>query len=193
MTIEWLGKGGEAISDQVLIDKVKAGNDHAFRLLVEKYRDYLFRTIYSVLKDQKEAEDATQEVFIKIYTSLPKYENQGFKTWITRIAVNHAIDMRRKKQRRKEEMAEELESHIGGSLADDVELEVMRRERQKLVQKRLEEVPANYRDVIYGFYIQEKSYQEMASEQNVQVKTIETKLYRARIWIKTHWKEEDFL
>jgi len=145
------------------------------------------------LKDQKEAEDATQEVFIKIYTSLPKYENQGFKTWITRIAVNHAIDMRRKRQRRKEEMTEELESHIGGSQADDVELEVIKRERQKLVQQRLEEVPANYRDVIYGFYIQEKSYQEMASEQNVQVKTIETKLYRARLWIKTHWKEEDFL
>jgi len=160
---------------------------------VEKHRDYLFRSIYSVLKDQKEAEDATQEVFIKIYTSLPKYENQGFKTWITRIAVNHAIDMRRKKQRRKEEMTEELESHIGGSQADDVELEVLKRERQKLVQKRLEEVPANYRDVIYGFYIQEKSYQEMASEQNVQVKTIETKLYRARLWIKTHWKEEEFL
>ncbi len=153
----------------------------------------MFRTIYSVLKDQKEAEDATQEVFIKIYTSLPKYENQGFKTWITRIAVNHAIDMRRKRQRRKEEMTEELESHIGGSQADDVELEVIKRERQKLVQQRLEEVPANYRDVIYGFYIQEKSYQEMASEQNVQVKTIETKLYRARLWIKTHWKEEDFL
>ncbi|MDR4318437.1 RNA polymerase subunit sigma [Niallia circulans] len=162
-------------------------------MLVEKHRDYLFRSIYSVLKDQKEAEDATQEVFIKIYTSLPKYENQGFKTWITRIAINHAIDMRRKKQRRKEEMAEELESHIGGSQTDDVELEVLRRERQRLVQKRLEEVPANYRDVIYGFYIQEKSYQEMAAEQNVQVKTIETKLYRARLWIKTHWKEEEFL
>ncbi|EOR21514.1 RNA polymerase sigma factor SigW [Niallia nealsonii AAU1] len=160
---------------------------------MEKHRDYLFRSIYSVLKDQKEAEDATQEVFIKIYTSLPNYENQGFKTWITRIAVNHAIDMRRKKQRRKEEMTEELESHIGGSLADDVEIEVLKRERQKLVQKRLEEVPANYRDVIYGFYIQEKSYQEMALEQNVQVKTIETKLYRARLWIKTHWKEEEFL
>lgn len=90
-------------------------------------------------------------------------------------------------------MAEELESHIGGSQTDDVELEVLRRERQRLVQKRLEEVPANYRDVIYGFYIQEKSYQEMAAEQNVQVKTIETKLYRARLWIKTHWKEEEFL
>lgn len=176
-----------------MIEKVIAGNDHAFRILVEKYRNHLFRTVFSVLKDQKEAEDATQEVFIKIYTSLPKYENQGFKTWLTRIAINHAIDVKRKQQRRREDVMEEMELQIESPESNNVELEVIKRERQKLVQSRLKEVPANYRDVIYGFYIEEKSYQEIASEQNVQVKTIETKLYRARLWIKNHWKEEEFL
>jgi RNA polymerase sigma factor (sigma-70 family) len=68
---------------------VLEGNDHAFRLLVEKYRNDVFRTIFAVLRDQKEAEDAAQEVFMKIYTSLPQYQNQGFKTWMTRIAVKH--------------------------------------------------------------------------------------------------------
>lgn len=176
-----------------MIEKVIAGNDHAFRILVEKYRNHLFRTVFSVLKDQKEAEDATQEVFIKIYTSLPKYENQGFKTWLTRIAINHAIDVKRKQQRRREDVMEEMELQIESPESNNVELEVIKRERQKLVQSRLKEVPENYRDVIYGFYIEEKSYQEIASEQNVQVKTIETKLYRARLWIKNHWKEEEFL
>lgn len=176
-----------------MIEKVIAGNDHAFRILVEKYRNHLFRTVFSVLKDQKEAEDATQEVFIKIYTSLPKYENQGFKTWLTRIAINHAIDVKRKQKRRREDVVEEMELQIESPESNNVELEVIKRERQKLVQSRLKEVPANYRDVIYGFYIEEKSYQEIASEQNVQVKTIETKLYRARLWIKNHWKEEEFL
>ena len=85
------------------------GSDHAFRLLVEKYRNDVFRTVFAVLRDQKEAEDAAQEVFMKIYTSLPQYENQGFKTWMTRIAVNHAIDVKRKLARRKEEVAEALE------------------------------------------------------------------------------------
>lgn len=169
------------------------GNNHAFRLIVEKYRSYLFRTIYSVLKDQKEAEDATQEVFLKIYTSLPNYQNQGFKTWITRIAMNYAIDVRRKQQRRREDMIDEMEWQMGGTDVEQVELEVIKRERKNLVQRRLKEVPENYRQVIYCFYIEEKSYQEIAREQNVQVKTIETKLYRARIWIKNHWKEEDFL
>lgn len=188
----FLGKGGREINDQLLIEKVVAGSDHAFRLMVEKYRNHLFRTIYSILKDQKEAEDATQEVFLKIYTSLPTYENQGFKTWITRIAVNYAIDVSRKQRRKKEDIMEEIAIETS-TLDNDVESEVIKRERQRLIQKRLHDVPSNYRDVLYGFYIAEKTYKEMAEEQQVQIKTIETKLYRARLWIKNHWKEEDFL
>ncbi|WP_420490605.1 sigma-70 family RNA polymerase sigma factor [Neobacillus niacini] len=168
------------------------GSDHAFRLLVEKYRNDVFRTVFAVLRDQKEAEDAAQEVFIKLYSSLSQYENQGFKTWMTRIAVNHAIDIKRKLARRKEESVESLEHPALGTPKDSVEKELFEGERVTQVRKRLEELPENYRDVIYGFYIAEKSYQQMAKEQNVQVKTIETKLYRARVWMKKNWKEDDF-
>ena len=190
--MEAVRKGGREISDQVLIQKVKSGNDHAFRLLVEKYRNDLFRTIYAVLRDQKEAEDAAQEVFLKIYTSLPQYEDQGFKTWITRIAVNHAIDVKRKRDRRQEDTLEKVEYDFQESQSESVEAEIINKERRTLVRKKLNELPANYRNVIYDFYIAEKSYQQMAEEQNVGIKTIETKLYRARLWMKKHWKEDDF-
>lgn len=76
---------------------------------------------------------------------------------------------------------------------NSVEGVLLQKERHELVREKLNEIPANYRDVIYGFYIAEKSYQQMAEEQKVQVKTIETKLYRAKQWMKTHWKEDDFL
>src|SRR4051794_25658191 len=150
------------------------GSDHAFRLLVEKYRNDVFRTVFAVLRDQKEAEDAAQEVFMKIYSSLSQYENQGFKTWMTRIAVNHAIDVKRKLARRKEEVIEALEQQAFETPKDGVEKELIDNERLSQVRKRLDDLPENYRDVIYGFYIDEKSYQQMAEEQNVQVKTIET-------------------
>ena len=186
------GKGERTINEAALIEKVLDGNDHAFRLLVEKYRNDVFRTIFAVLRDQKEAEDAAQEVFMKIYLSLPQYQNQGFKTWITRIAVNQAIDIKRKQVRRREEVAEEPELPLAGTAKDSVEKEIIETDRRRLVRKKLDELPDNYRDVIYGFYIAEKSYQQMAEEQNVQVKTIETKLYRARHWMKRNWKEDDF-
>nr|WP_309475250.1 sigma-70 family RNA polymerase sigma factor [Bacillus sp. 03113] len=150
--------------------------------------------MYAVLKDQKEAEDAAQEVFLKIYTSLPQYEHQGFKTWMTRIAVNHAIDVKRKRDRRHEDIVESVEyDHDHYSIQrKSIDHEMIIKERRKQVRERLNELPENYRVVIYDFYIAEKSYQQMAEEQSVQVKTIETKLYRARNWMKKHWKEDDF-
>jgi RNA polymerase sigma factor (sigma-70 family) len=190
--LEAARKGEREISDQVLIQQTKSGNEHAFRLLVEKYRNDLFRTIFAVLRDQKEAEDAAQEVFIKIYSSLPQYEDQGFKTWITRIAVNHAIDVKRKRDRRREDSLEYAGYEFHGTQKEAVEAEVMNKERRKRVREKLHQLPDNYRDVIYDFYIAEKSYQQIADEQNVQVKTVETKLYRARLWMRKHWKEDDF-
>lgn len=96
--------------DAALIKIARSGNDHAFRLLVEKYQLHVYKSVYAVLRNQKDAEDASQEVLLKIYTSLPRYENQGFKTWITRIAMNHAIDMKRKHSRRREDMESAMHS-----------------------------------------------------------------------------------
>lgn len=144
------------------------------------------------MRDQKEAEDAAQEVFMKIHHSLPTYENQGFKTWMTRIAVNHAIDVKRKKERRREDVLEEVNDEISGLTKVGIDSEILLKEKRQLVREKLDELPDNYREVIYGFYIAEKSYEQMAFEQNVQVKTIEMKLYRARHWMKRHWKEDDF-
>lgn len=180
--------------DDVLIEKARSGNDHAFRLLVEKYRTQIYKTVYPVLRNQKDAEDAAQEVFLKIYTSLPGYKNQGFKTWITRIAVNHAIDMKRKKMRRREDPIMELESrNLQIPHMETTEEVVVNNEVKQLVRIRLHELPDNYRDVIIGFYLKEKTCKQLADEQQVQVKTIRTKLYRARQWIKMHWKEDDFV
>ncbi|MFE4240327.1 sigma-70 family RNA polymerase sigma factor [Peribacillus butanolivorans] len=175
-----------------LVEKVRGGNDHAFRILIGTYKETIFRTVYSVLRNQKDAEDATQEVFIKIYTSLPQYKNQGFKTWITRIAVNHAIDLKRKRERQKEESHEvqPSEAHLG--LSDDVEAVFFRNEKRKQVLRKLNDLPEGYRDVVYGYYIQEKTFQQIAEEQQIQVKSVEVKLYRARNWMRKHWKEEDF-
>ncbi|WP_421383044.1 sigma-70 family RNA polymerase sigma factor [Bacillus salacetis] len=182
--------------EQALVEKVRNGSDHAFRVLIEKYKHHVFRTVFSILRNQKDAEDASQEVFVKIYTSLPQYEDQGLKTWITRIAVNHAIDSKRKTARRNEEMADNPAALPKADIQledyESVEAKFEEKQLRLLVRRRLGEMPENYRRVIQDYYIEEKSYQQMAEEQQVGVKTIETKLYRARLWMKKHWKEEEF-
>lgn len=171
---------------------MKAGDEHAFRLLIERYKNALFKVIYPILRDEKDAEDAAQEVFLKIYYALPGYNSEGLKTWMTRIAVNHAIDVKRKKQRQRETVIEVEELSQISQSEESVVVPLLQKEQRELVRNRLEEMPPNYRDVIYAYYITEKSYKQIADEQRVEVKTVETKLYRARNWMKKHWKEDDF-
>lgn len=180
--------------DAKLIEKAKKGDQHAFRLLVKTYQTYVFKAVFAVLQNQKDAEDAAQEVFLKIYTSLSNYENQGFKTWVTRIAVNHAIDIKRKKGRYREDLSEDIETedNILSLRSESPEDHVLKEIQKKHVREHIKDLPANYRDVVIGYYINEKSYKELAEEQQVKIKTIETKLYRARLWMKKHWKEDDF-
>ncbi|WP_099354977.1 RNA polymerase sigma factor [Fredinandcohnia onubensis] len=180
------------MEDEILIEKAKAGDEHAFRLFIEKYKNLVFKAIYSVLRHEKDAEDATQEVFLKIYYALPQYSSQGMKAWLTRIAVNHAIDVKRKKQRQQEMVLEPDDIPTLSSPEENVVLPLLQKEQRELVKSRLHDMPANYRQVIEAYYIAEKSYKQIAEEQQVEVKTVETKLYRARNWMKKHWKEDDF-
>ncbi|WLR53338.1 sigma-70 family RNA polymerase sigma factor [Bacillus tianshenii] len=176
------------MEDEKLVRQVLAGNEHAFRILVATYHQPLFKAVYPILRNEKDAEDAVQESFIRIYYALPRYQFQGLKTWMTRIAVNHAIDMKRKAMRQVEAVHEPIQQ-AGG---ENLETFVIRKEEHEAIRRKLAELPTNYRDVIQAFYIDEKSCREIASDEEVTIKTVETKLYRARQWMKKNWKEEDF-
>lgn len=171
-----------------------SGDEQAFRELVDKYGNYLFQVVYAVLRSTKDSEDVSQEALFKIYASLPQYQYQGFKTWITRIAVNKAIDYKRAQERKKEQLVEAWE-FVGstGEEADGrpVEELVLRRQRKDEVRRQLEQLPDHYREVVVAFYMEEKSYQEIADEFGMALKTVESKLYRAKQMMRKQWKEED--
>ncbi|MCY9666886.1 sigma-70 family RNA polymerase sigma factor [Paenibacillus alginolyticus] len=174
------------------------GDEAAFRELVTTYRHYLFQTIFAIVRHAKDAEDLSQDVWTRIYFSLPQYQMKGLKTWMTRIAVNRAIDFKRSASRRREEMTAEMEGPLQSSdtypyTEHGVEQEVMLNETTELVRKKLHQIPANYHEVLTAYYIHHQSYQDIANAQGVTVKTIESKLYRAKQWLRNNWKEEEFL
>jgi RNA polymerase sigma factor (sigma-70 family) len=111
---------------------------------------------------------------------------------MARIAVNKAIDFKRKQQRTKVELLETYDHLPDPEDPGNIETALIIKEKRKLVLRRMNQLPENYRRVINSYYMEEKSYKEIASEQGVEAKTIETKLYRARKWIQRHWKEDDF-
>ncbi|OBZ15691.1 RNA polymerase subunit sigma [Bacillus sp. FJAT-26390] len=163
---------------------------------MQAYGPYIYRTVFAVLHSPHDAEDVTQEVLLQIYRSLPSCRLDGLKTWITRIAVNRAIDFRRSKARRpeelidSEEMSDKLQEDAASAPAAE-QLAIEQEDRQQ-VRDRVEEMPDNYREVVTAYYMEDKSYEQIAAETGLELKSVESRLYRARSWMRRHWRKEDF-
>ncbi|WP_085495132.1 RNA polymerase sigma factor [Paenibacillus aquistagni] len=186
--------------------RIRAGDADAFRLLMEGYRQHIFQIAYSVVRNRADAEDIVQEAFIQIHRALPQYEMKGLKAWISRITINKAIDYKRKKARRPE-LVSQLATHDGALRADhesvdsaypyeqnsrDALAEVLDIERKEQLAAELDRIPPLHREMVQAFYLEDKSYDQIASEQHITPKTVESRLYRARQWLRNHWKEEDW-
>lgn len=146
-----------------------------------------------MLQHPKNAEDVTQESFIQIYDSLPDYRGQGFKTWMTRITVNKAIDFKRKAYMNKE-IATQADRKLNEWISPDVhsvEEEVLRKQGDQRIREKINELPPQYKEIVYAYYIEGNSYQDIAEKFNLEYKSVESRLYRARKWIQGNWKEDD--
>lgn len=189
-----LGKEGRVIEDENLIREICRGDGNSFRHFVEKYSQHVYKVTYSVLRDDKEAEDAAQETFMQIYKALPEYRHQGLKTWITRIALHKAIDARRRRDRLREQPVDyDSLLNITPAGDEDVLLGVVRRDRKDRLWTEVDQLPPAHREVVVAFYLENKNYEQIAAESGITLKTVESRLYRARQWIRTHWKEEEWL
>ena len=176
-----------------LIKKAVNGDEIAFRLLVEKYKNYIFAIILKFIKDNKEAENVSQEVFLQIFLSLDKYKDDNFKAWIGRIATNKAIDYTRKKKTK--DIEDSLEENILDGFhmnpSTTPESLVIEEERKREIRKAVKNLPDIYGQVIYKFYFQGKSYDEIALEEDVAKKTIASRLYRGKNLLKEEWRKDN--
>jgi len=128
---------------------------------------------------------------VQIYKSLQHYRNEGLSSWIKRIAINKAIDFKRRKARSPDYTS--IDAVSENMLQDQqlVETIVVRQERIERIKEELNTIPESYQAIIQSFYMDEKTYAEISQELGVEVKTVESKLYRARKWLKQHWSREE--
>lgn len=180
-----------AIDDSAVVAAVQAGNLAEFSRLVEKYTNYVFSICFGVLQDTHIAQDVTQEAFLKAYTSIQRFEQDSFKSWLARIATNASIDHLRKRQRdslRVQHLEDETDRE--SQIQPSAEVEAMQQLRQQQLRKLVASLPEHYRVVVDRYYFQEQGYRQIAQELGISEKTVESQLYRARKLIKTRWKEE---
>ena len=181
--------------DIQLIKETLSGNNIAFEKIIDKYKGYIFAIILNFIKDYNEAENIAQEVFLQIYISLPEYKFDNFKGWIGRIATNKSIDcIRKKKSKFKEQTIEDAEAIMDREGIRDFKTPediLLQKEDRKKIRKVCNSIPSIYENVIIKFYFQEKSYEEIAKEEETTVKTIASRLYRGRNILREKWREED--
>ncbi|WP_313342994.1 sigma-70 family RNA polymerase sigma factor [Sedimentibacter sp.] len=177
-------------NESLLIEKAALGDEDSFSILINNYKNYVFAIILNFIKDYDEAENVAQEVFFQIYVSLPKYDQNNFKAWIGRIATNKSIDWLRKKRAKfKDEAIEELDNNV--DLNANPEMILLEKYKHDKLKKALDSIPDIYRVTLEKFYFREKSYETIAEEEDVTIKTIASRLYRAKMLLREKWRYED--
>jgi len=171
-------------SDADLLPGCRGGDEAAWRALVERYTRKVFGLAYRFTGRAEEAEDLTQEVFVKVYQTLHRYrETDGpFGAWLMAVARNHAIDhYRRGRQERQRRSEDPLVLEMAASGEEHPVAGIEREERAKLVHKGLRALPPDLRAPLVMCDLQGLSYDEIAAALEVPLGTVKSRINRARL------------
>ncbi|MBI5889175.1 MAG: RNA polymerase sigma factor RpoE [Nitrosomonadales bacterium] len=179
---------GDREVDQQLVERAQRGDKHAFELLVAKYQRRLGRLISRFVRNAAEAEDVTQDAFIKAYRALPAFRgDSAFYTWLYRIGINTAKNYLVAQGRRAPTStpfdADEAEDFEDAALLHEVatpENELMSKQVVEVVNASLQELPDDLRTALTLREIEGLSYEEIAVVMDCPIGTVRSRIFRAR-------------
>jgi len=177
-------------SDKLLIEKFKAGDDDSFRKLVEKYQSKVYSIVLAMVGDKNDADDLSQEVFIKVYRFLPKFKGKSkFFTWLYRITVNTCINAKNGKNKKDEVISlftpvDEKGNFLYTRMPQEnfkSPIEALKnRELNVKIKSAVDSLSDGLREVFILREIEDLSYKELAEVFQCSEGTIKSRLFRAR-------------
>ena len=163
------------VDDSRLAVKAAMGDGRAFEGIVERYERTIYNVAYRMVRDEEDAADITQTVFIKVYKKLDSYDpDRKFFSWLYRIAVNECLNHLKK---RKHEVVADGDYAVSRQSPWD---DVARNERGELLEGALMDLRPEYRVVIVLKYFLEFSYREISDIAGIPEKTVKSRLFTAR-------------
>jgi len=160
-------------------------------VLYEIYKDRVFRTCFRILGDLPAAEDAVQEIFIRVFDKIERFNEQSsFSTWLYRLAVNHTLNIAKRERRHAENTLETLplaEQPVNSENPPDQTL--AKKELSNEIQASLSALPPEKRSILVLREIEGFSYQEIADILEVPMGTVMSRLARARDAFRQKWLE----
>ena len=178
--------------DEALVKGFQGGYEKAFDMIVLKYKDVIFNLCYRYLGSYEDALDASQDVFIKVYKALPRFQfTAKFFTWLYTIAANtcknRVSSLSYKFRKFAVELDKDQEDEEGGlssfQIGDDrntPRLEVSRKEKADIIQKCIDKLPSDYKLLVVLRDVDGLSYEEVASVTGHKLGTVKSKLARGR-------------
>jgi len=179
----------EPTPDQLLVQRVQAGDQKAFELLVAKYQRRIFRLISRFIRDSALAEDVSQETFLRAYRAIGQFRGDSqFYTWLYRIAVNTAkkaiADSARDPViRESSTISDDGETFVSGEQLSDMETPeavLASREIARTVNAAMDALPEDLRTAIALREIEGLSYEDIAQAMSCPVGTVRSRIFRAR-------------
>ncbi|WP_372794785.1 RNA polymerase sigma factor [Pontiella sp.] len=187
----------EGPPDAELVLKAQQGDVQAFDQLVERYHSKIYGLTYNMTSNREDAEDLTQEVFVKAFEALPRFKGKSsFYTWVYRIAVNKTINYRKKRNRKR---ALSLDSFDQDIKLDDAYHEMTAKgsplrnislsELQKKLNEALQNLSEKHRTVVVMHDMQGIPHDEIAKVVGASVGTVRSRLFYARRQMQTELSE----
>lgn len=181
--------GNSAIKDEdrILIQRCLGGDAQASRRLFDKYCDRLYRLAYRYLGNREDALDAAQQAFINAFASLDRFEGQSeLFTWLVRITINAALDVRRQRSRQPAESHPESElletgRQEGRAPVLRPEQVAQQHELEQALREAVERLPEPQRSVFVLYTFEEMSYKEIAQALEISIGTVMSRLHYARL------------
>jgi RNA polymerase sigma-70 factor (ECF subfamily) len=171
---------GRPLEDAELVELAKAGDVRAYGELVDRYREISFRTAYLIARNSADAEDATQDAFVKAYYALDRFRTaEPFRPWILRIVSNEARNRRRSAGRRERLALRVIERRGPGDAAPSPDAAAIAQETRGTLLAALETLPERDRQVIACRYLLDLSEAETATMLGVRPGTVKSRLSRA--------------
>jgi len=181
------GAEREAQTATALVDAAKAGDSRAFAALVTRYRKRIFALALHITRSTSEADDIAQDVFLKAYRALPEFEGRSqFFTWVYRMTVNRSLNVRRDRERRGEDMFDDmlddprLELAVAADACSDPRRAAELRQRYARLLRALDALPVDMRTTVILVSLQGMSHGEAAVIQKVSEGTIAWRMHEAR-------------
>jgi RNA polymerase sigma-70 factor, ECF subfamily len=176
----WAGSLSDPLAE--LVSRAQRGDRDALGELIAQTQDRVYNLAYRILHNPQEAEDLTQEVYLRVWRALPRFRGESkFTTWLHTVATNACLNRRRKLRRQLESQLDTDEA-LDRAAAPEAGpgQEALHQDERTHLWRLVEALPDKYRLVLTLFYQQQLSYQEIAEALSLPLGTVKAHLNRAR-------------